>query len=105
MQQVVNDTERFRRVAEILRSIAHPMRFSILSLLNDKGRPMTVTEIYKSLDIEQSVASHHLSILRNAGVVQRMHSGKFVYYSASGEFLSHLMECVNRSQEIWSSQS
>lgn len=40
-----------------------------------------VNEIFDALQIEQSVASQHLRILRQAELVQTRRDGKFIYYS------------------------
>jgi DNA-binding transcriptional ArsR family regulator len=42
---------------------------------------MTVSGIYKTLRIEQTVASQHLATLRQAGVVNTKREGKWIYYS------------------------
>lgn len=66
-----------RRGAAVLRAVNHPLRRQFLHLLQ---QPRTVTELYTALNIEQSVASQHLGILRQAGLVIAHRQGKFVYY-------------------------
>ncbi len=71
---------------ETLRAIAHPIRIAIIDLLFTSGR-LTVTEIYQKLKIEQAIASHHLRILKNRGVVNVQREGKNSLYSlTSGEY-------------------
>jgi len=52
-----------KKAAGVLRAINHALRQGILSLLEERG-PITVTELYNRLNLEQSVASQHLAILR-----------------------------------------
>ena len=66
--------------AEVLRSIAHPLRLAIIDLLHQNNQ-MSVTEIYEQLNIQQAVASHHLKILKGTNVVQVQRDGKSSRYS------------------------
>jgi ArsR family transcriptional regulator len=49
------------------------------------GKSLNVTEIYEKLGIEQAVASHHLRILKDRGVVQVRRDGKNSNYSLTDE--------------------
>lgn len=48
-------------------------------------KSLNVTEIYEKLGIEQAVASHHLRILKDRGVVQVKRDGKNSNYSLTSE--------------------
>ncbi|HEY1114470.1 MAG TPA: metalloregulator ArsR/SmtB family transcription factor [Chitinophagaceae bacterium] len=76
------DVLTLKKAALILRAVNHPLRQQLLKLLHQHRR-MTVTEIYKKLRLEQSVASQHLAILRRAGYVVSEREGKFIFYSVS----------------------
>ena len=78
-----------RQDAMILRAVNHDMRKSMLELLS-KNHKMTVTEIYVNLRLEQSVASQHLAILRNAGVLKTERDGKYIYYSVNQKQISKI---------------
>lgn len=65
--------------SDIFRALAHPLRIRICSVIDDKN-PACVNEIYAALDIEQSIASQHLRILRKANLVYTRREGKYVYY-------------------------
>lgn len=71
-----------KKAALVLRAVNHPLRQHLLKLLHQQGR-MTVTELYKKLRLEQSVASQHLAILRKAGFVIPEREGKFIFYSVN----------------------
>lgn len=68
-----------KKSAIILRALNHQLRQHIFKLLEEKEK-LTVTDIYKHLKLEQSVASQHLAILRRAGIVRTEREGKFVFY-------------------------
>jgi DNA-binding transcriptional ArsR family regulator len=76
-----------------LRGIAHPMRIEILELLTVNKR-MTVTQIFEKMNIDQAVASHHLIILKNKGVVESNRNGKNSYYSIRESALKLITDSV-----------
>lgn len=88
-------SEELEKASNILKAIAHPMRMSILSLLED-GKELTVTEIHKNLNIEQSTTSHHLGILKDKGVLQSKRKGKNTFYKLKHDSLNHIVNCVSK---------
>lgn len=82
-----------KKAALILRAVNHKLRQQMLKLIDENGK-MTVTELYLKLRLEQSVASQHLAILRKAGLVITVRSGKFIRYSINAERLEELNEFV-----------
>jgi len=84
-------------LARTLKAIAHPIRLSILDML-DGGKKLTVTEIYTRLNADQSAVSHHLSLLRSRNVLGTERDGKFIrYYLKHPEYLS-LIDCLISTQ-------
>lgn len=65
--------------SEVLKTMGHPLRLCIIDILRG-GKQLTVTEIYSALEIEQAVASHHLRIMKNSGILKSSKSGKNVFY-------------------------
>jgi DNA-binding transcriptional ArsR family regulator len=76
------ETVQLKKAALIYRAINHKLRQQMMRLLHQNSK-MIVTEIYKKLRIEQSVASQHLAILRKAQYVKTARDGKFIYYSVN----------------------
>lgn len=77
----------------MLKAIAHPLRLSIISNLED-GKILSVTQIHKKLEIEQSTASHHLSILKDKGILGSKRKGKNTFYYLKHENLTNLVDCI-----------
>lgn len=71
--------DQLKSSSDIFRALAHPLRIRICAIIDDRN-PACVHEIYDALNIEQSVASQHLRILRQANLVRTQRQGKFVYY-------------------------
>ncbi len=93
MQTISTSLEKdiLERTSASLKAIAHPIRLSMIDLLRD-GKRMNVTQIYKTLGLEQAVASQHLSILKEKNILDSKRQGKHSYY-----FLKHprIIEVIN----------
>ena len=85
------DAENLEIAASMLKAMAHPMRIAILKHLEGNKR-LTVTQIHKLLEIEQSTTSHHLGILKDKGVLCSKREGKNTYYFLKYEILSHIID-------------
>lgn len=64
--------------ASILKVLADETRLAVIEQLLDG--PKHVGEINESLEVEQSLLSHHLKVLRDAGLVTSSREGKQVLY-------------------------
>jgi DNA-binding transcriptional ArsR family regulator len=89
------DADRLEMAANMLKAIAHPMRISILKLL-EGGKKLTVTELHELLGIEQASTSHHLGILKDKGVLCSKRDGKNTYYFLKHDILSQIIDCLQR---------
>ena len=83
--------------ANVLRCLGHPLRLRILDLL-ERGGEMTVTEVYEGVGIEQAVASQHLSLMHDKGVLGRRKDGVHVYYSIADDRALKVLACVRGGQ-------
>ncbi|MHB1126483.1 MAG: ArsR/SmtB family transcription factor [Bacillota bacterium] len=67
-----------RILADLLKALADETRLSILTMLMDGE--MCVCEIIDALPLSQPAISHHLKVLRQAGLVIDRREGKWIYY-------------------------
>ena len=67
--------------ASILRVLADVTRLRVMQLL--LKHPMIVGELQDALETDQSLLSHHLKVLRDAGLVVAYREGKSVRYELS----------------------
>jgi DNA-binding transcriptional ArsR family regulator len=65
--------------AEKLQALAAPERLRLVCALRRRAR--NVTELAEVLGTTLANASHHITVLRHAGIVRGKKSGRFVYYS------------------------
>lgn len=87
------EEEKLERVAYVLKTVAHPVRINIIDLLDQEG-PMTVTAIQESLQIEQSLTSHHLKSLRDKGIIDAKRNGRHIYYELADRKVVKILDCI-----------
>ncbi|HEY1113577.1 MAG TPA: metalloregulator ArsR/SmtB family transcription factor [Chitinophagaceae bacterium] len=80
-----------KKAATVLRAVNHNLRQDMLKLLHAHGR-LSVSELYHRMNLEQSVASQHLAILRKAGVVMTEREGKQIFYSVNHKRLKEVQQ-------------
>jgi DNA-binding transcriptional ArsR family regulator len=64
--------------AERLKALSEPLRLRIVDLL--RAGPLTVSELSSELKSEMVTTSHHLKILKHAGLVQNERRGRCIVY-------------------------
>jgi DNA-binding transcriptional ArsR family regulator len=82
---------------EVLRALAHPLRMKILEFI-DRNEMINVNRIYSSLQLEQSITSQHLRILRHAGLVETERRGKFIHYRLRYNKLKNTIGAIRNFQ-------
>src|SRR5579859_846756 len=83
-----------KRQARLLKALADPHRMRILSLLSQYGGEVCVFEIVAAFRLEQPTISHHLRILRDAGLVDCNKHGLWAYYYVCQEALLSARESI-----------
>lgn len=71
------------------KALSDPTRREILRLLRDG--PLPAGEIAAQFDMTAATVSHHLSTLRDAGLVLDDKKGKFIYYELNTSVLDELL--------------
>ncbi len=75
------DNPRIQELSQILKALGHPTRLFIIEEIAQK--PACVCELKERIGADTSTVSKHLSILRQAGLVDIEKKGTMVYYSLS----------------------
>ncbi|MCC6176245.1 MAG: winged helix-turn-helix transcriptional regulator [Chloroflexi bacterium] len=74
------DGPRERAVA-VFRALGDPTRIEMLRLLAAQPAPLCVCDVVERFPLSQPTISHHLKILRDAGLVVAMRRGVWSYYA------------------------
>ena len=73
---------------QTFKALSDPTRRQILALLKDGA--MTAGDIGTSFDMTGATVSHHLSVLKEAGLVSDDRRGKFIYYELNLSVLDEI---------------
>lgn len=74
-----------------LKALADPVRLQLFSAVaSHSGGEACVCDISVGLDVSQPTVSHHLKVLRDAGLVTSQRRASWVYYAVVPEALAGL---------------
>ncbi len=80
---MISDPKIAKQCAMRLQALAEPNRLRIIQCLRTGSK--NVTQLAKELNIEVVNVSHHLSVLREAGLVRDQKRGRYVVYTLNPE--------------------
>lgn len=86
--------EGWDRFAGFFSALGDPTRQKIL-LIFEPGEEICVNEIAAVFDISRPAISHHLKVLRNAGLVGNEKRGKEVYYHINYDYCTDVLKLVH----------
>jgi len=89
----IKDIKSLKVEGKRLGILSHPLRLKILDYIRI-NQPVYVSQIYKDLDLEQSVTSNQLGYLRKAGFLNTIRDGKKVYYTLNKDSLTQLLDSI-----------
>ena len=75
---------------EAFKALAHLSRLQIFFFLVRAGREVAAGEIQAELEIPGPTLSHHLDLLRRAGLVTSRKEERYVYYASRPDTASEL---------------
>ena len=87
-QQLSSETAQ--QFTDDLLILAHPIRIQILTMLARSDGQVCVCDLEAALPVKQPTVSHHLRLLRDAGVIDCERHGLFAYYFVNRTALAAL---------------
>ncbi len=81
------------QLVEVLSILSERVRFKILSLIASKGE-LTAKDILSEFDFTQPTLSHHMSCLKDAGLVNVERRGRFAYYSVNKDTIDLVLSGI-----------
>ncbi len=85
--------ELYHIKAVFCKTLADPNRLMMITELRSGEK--TVGQIAKIIKINQPTASHHLAILREAGIVRARREGSSVYYSLATPKIAEACDIIH----------
>jgi ArsR family transcriptional regulator, arsenate/arsenite/antimonite-responsive transcriptional repressor len=75
------DTAAAAGLAQVFRALGDPVRLRLVSLIGARqGGEICVCDLTSAFDLTQPTISHHLKVLREAGLIDCERRGTWVYY-------------------------
>jgi ArsR family transcriptional regulator len=74
------EAEEAARLARLARALSDPVRVQLLDVLRGHAGEVCVCELITLFDLGQPTISHHLKVLREAGLVDVKRRGIWAYY-------------------------
>ncbi|MFZ0973555.1 MAG: metalloregulator ArsR/SmtB family transcription factor [Solirubrobacteraceae bacterium] len=89
---VYPDVERDEavRMASVAKALADPVRVQLVDVLRKHAGKVCVCELVPLFDLSQPTVSHHLKVLREAGIVGSERQGLWAYYYVIPDALQEL---------------
>ncbi|HVD46792.1 MAG TPA: metalloregulator ArsR/SmtB family transcription factor [Candidatus Limnocylindria bacterium] len=94
--EVKVDKAKVGETVELLKALADPTRLSMVSVLRQQAGPVCVCDLVAAFDLTQPTISHHMAVLKRAGLVESSKQGIWVYYRLRDE----LPQGVNKALQV-----
>jgi ArsR family transcriptional regulator len=89
-----HDKDLYKLKAELCKALSNPERLLIINEL--RSGEMAVNDLATVAEVNQSIVSRHLAILRNRGIVESRRQGTNVYYSLSDPRMGEACDLVQQ---------
>jgi ArsR family transcriptional regulator len=84
------DREEAGRMAAVAKALGDPIRVQLVDVLRKHAGQVCVCELVPLFDLSQPTVSHHLKVLREAGIVGSERRGLWAYYYVNPKSLEEL---------------
>src|SRR5437879_11903713 len=94
---VYPDVERAQavRMATVAKALGDPVRLQLVDVLRRHAGKVCVCELVPLFDLSQPTVSHHLKVLRDAGIVGSERQGLWAYYFVIPDALQELSKWLS----------
>jgi ArsR family transcriptional regulator, arsenate/arsenite/antimonite-responsive transcriptional repressor len=84
------EREHAERIAAVAKALGDPIRMQLVDVLRQHAGKVCVCELVPLFDLSQPTVSHHLKVLRDAGIVGSERRGLWAYYYVNDEALTEV---------------
>jgi ArsR family transcriptional regulator len=84
------ERQRAERMAAVAKALGDPIRLQLVDVLRKHAGKVCVCELTPLFDVGQPTVSHHLKVLREAGIVDSERRGLWAYYYVLPDALMEL---------------
>jgi ArsR family transcriptional regulator len=89
------ERQRAERMAQVAKALGDPIRLQLVDVLRKNAGKVCVCELTPLFDVGQPTVSHHLKVLRDAGIVDSERRGLWAYYYVVPRSLEELTQWLS----------
>jgi ArsR family transcriptional regulator, arsenate/arsenite/antimonite-responsive transcriptional repressor len=89
------ERDQAERMATVAKALGDPIRMQLVDVLRKHAGKVCVCELVPLFDLSQPTVSHHLKVLREAGIVGSERRGLWAYYYVNPETLEELSQWLS----------
>jgi ArsR family transcriptional regulator, arsenate/arsenite/antimonite-responsive transcriptional repressor len=94
------EASRAQRLAVVAKALGDPIRLQLVDLLRTHGGTVCVCDLTPLFEVGQPTVSHHLRVLREAGLVDSERRGRWAYYRVLPEGLSEFSAWMHEPESV-----
>ncbi|MGW5657843.1 ArsR/SmtB family transcription factor [Streptomyces humi] len=96
------DENQAADLAKVFKALGDPVRLRLMSMIASRGEggEVCVCELTPAFDLSQPTISHHLKLLRQAGLIDCERRGTWVYYWVLPGVLDQLAAFLTTTQPV-----
>jgi len=95
LEEIVQvETAQLQKAAEILKTVAHPVRLRIIDILEQGER--SVNELCRLLNTAQPYTSQQLNLMKSKGILASRRDGNLMYYRVAHLGVVKVIHCVRQ---------
>ncbi|MEV6265213.1 metalloregulator ArsR/SmtB family transcription factor [Streptomyces sp. NPDC051784] len=92
------DEDQAETLAKVFKALGDPVRLRLLSMIASRaGGEVCVCDLTPAFDLSQPTISHHLKLLKQAGLIDSERRGTWVYYRLLPQMTDRLAAILTRS--------
>ncbi|NED91121.1 helix-turn-helix transcriptional regulator [Streptomyces sp. SID11233] len=89
--------DRAETLAKVFKALGDPVRLRLLSMIASRaGGEICVCDLTPAFELSQPTISHHLKLLKQAGLIDSERRGTWVYYRLRPETTDELAAVLTR---------
>jgi DNA-binding transcriptional ArsR family regulator len=92
------ELEQLQRAADILKTVAHPVRLQIIDFLEPGEK--SVSELCQCLGTQQPYTSQQLNLMKAKGILSSRRNGNQVFYSIANPKVVKVIHCVREQSAV-----
>ena len=88
-------------LAGVLKALSDPVRLRLLSVVaSHAGGEACVCDLSAGIQVSQPTISHHLKVLKTAGLLESERRGSWVYYKVVPQVLQQLSQLLGPDKSV-----